>query len=193
MSPTDQEIIDDIKRGKKYLYAKIIERYKDKGFGLAMRILRNREDAEEAIQDAFVRAYNGLGKFEGKSKFGTWFYRIVYNVCLSKLALRKDKATTIEFGVDEDAEISSDEWQNISSSQQYESKETLELIRKSVDRMPEKYGIILSLFYFKELSYEEIGAILDLPAGTVKSHLFRARTMLRKQLADQYHLDGATA
>src|SRR5437867_5878566 len=90
MSLSDNEIIRSVRTGETRQYARLVDRYKDRAFTLAVRILKNRQDAEEAAQDAFVRAYNALDKFEGTAKFGTWFYRILYNVCLTKLGKRND-------------------------------------------------------------------------------------------------------
>ena len=76
MPLSDSEILQQIRKGEKHLFSRLVDRYKDKGLTLATRMLRNREDAEEVLQDAFVRAHNALEQFEGASKFSTWFYRI---------------------------------------------------------------------------------------------------------------------
>ena len=88
---SDNEIIELVRGGTRHHYARLVDCYKDRAFTMALRMLRNREDAEEASQDAFIRAYNGLNRFEGKARFSTWFYRILYNVCLSRIRKRKDE------------------------------------------------------------------------------------------------------
>jgi len=88
---SDQEIIDSINRGNQSDYSIIVDRYKNKAFSLLMRMLKNQQDAEETLQDCFIKAYNSLGSFKGESKFSTWFYRIVYNTALTRLSSKKRK------------------------------------------------------------------------------------------------------
>lgn len=88
MPSSDNEIIKKIQDRAKHYYAQLVDRYKDRAFTLAVRMLKKKEDAEEATQDAFIRACNALNRFEGKARFGTWFYRILYNVCLRFFTFR---------------------------------------------------------------------------------------------------------
>ncbi len=185
----DNEIIDQIQKGKKHLYALLVDRYKDQSMTLAVRILKNREEAEEAIQDAFVRAYRSLEKFEQRSRFSTWLYRIVYNVCLSKLSSRKNEVLLFQSGDGEEMENFPE--QDYSPDVEYEQAEKIECIKQTIESLPEKYRAIISLFYFQELSYEEICGVTNLPLGTVKTHLFRARAMLLKQLSSHYQIEAA--
>ncbi|MBI5214237.1 MAG: sigma-70 family RNA polymerase sigma factor [Ignavibacteriae bacterium] len=187
MHLSEREILEQIRSGKKYLYTHLVERYKDQVMTLAVRILKNRDDAEEAAQDAFVRAYNALEKFEQKAKFSTWLYRIVYNVCLTRL---KKAERQIEFVRDEDnAEIETELFPSVLPSIEYDNLELLGIVKSMIEELPEKYRAILSLFYFQELSYEEIGQVTELPLGTVKTHLFRARTLLLNRLASEYQIE----
>ncbi|TAK65409.1 MAG: sigma-70 family RNA polymerase sigma factor [Bacteroidetes bacterium] len=187
MSSSEHEIIEQILSGNRLLYSQLVEEYKNRSMTLAMRILKNREEAEEAVQDAFVRAYNALSKFERRSKFSTWLYRIIYNVCLSKLNKRQGEQLFVREQEYDDAfdELS------LSSvpSLDYETKELITIIQSSIDELPPKYGTILSLFYFQELSYEEISEVTRLPLGTVKTHLFRARARLIQRLTQEYAVE----
>ncbi len=89
MQKNDVAIVQKVLGGDKRAYAELVDRHKEKAMTLAIRMLKNREDAEEAIQDTFVRAFNALPRFEWKSSFSTWFYRIVYNVCATHLTRRE--------------------------------------------------------------------------------------------------------
>lgn len=183
MHLNDEEIVQNIRKGEKHLFAHLVDRHKDRAMALAMRMVRNREDAEEATQDAFVRAYHGLERFEGKSRFSTWLYRIVYNVCLSRISQRKHQPTQVDV---QDVEEAYDTAVQVDSPEVIlESRERWMVIKNIIDSMEEKYSSILSLFYFQELSYEEICEVTQLPLGTVKAHLFRARTLLRKRLSEE--------
>lgn len=185
MSDHDNEIIEKIRLGDKRPYGVLVDRYKDKAMTLAMRMLRNRQDAEEATQDAFVRGYKGLNRFEGEAKFSTWFYRILYNVCLTRIGKRKEEFHTIDY--EEDQEYTSLTG-NLSDSP-LSSVETLDLVEhvsRIMRELPEHYSTILSLFYLQQLSHAEICEVTELPLGTVKVRLFRARAMLQERLTKEF-------
>lgn len=173
MSLSDSELIERIRAGGKRFYGALVDRHRDRGFTLAVRMLHNREDAEEALQDAFVRAYRSLEKFEGASKFGTWFYRILYNVCLTKIAGREHDPEEVEYEDDRPSEIPS-----MSDS---DAREMTEFLYSIIDALPAKYRTVLSLFYLQELSYDEIVEVTQRPLGTVKVQLARARRLLRER------------
>ncbi len=153
---------------------------------LAMRILKNRQDAEEAIQDAFVRAFNGLRRFEWKSSFSTWFYRIVFNVCSTMLAKRGGNGIEISMDETELASRFALSPENGAPDLAVENAEFREIIQDEINRLPPAYGAILTLFFLQELSYEEIVHVTELPMGTVKTRLFRARLMLREAVLKLY-------
>jgi len=177
---SDIEIIHHVRRGARNFYAKIIDRYKDKSMSLALRILRNREEAEEAIQDAFIRTYNALDSFEGTSQFGTWFYRILYNVCLTRLSRRIKQPSENEYDDEREYEIVDQVAPEL--SEEIEMIDMITFVKKTIDTLPAKYSDIVSLFYFQELSYDEIARVTELPIGTVKTHLFRARSLLQNRI-----------
>lgn len=176
---SDNQIVEIIRQGKKQEYARLVDRYKDKALTLALRMLKNRQDAEEVAQDAFVRAYKALATFEGTAKFGTWFYRILYNVCLTRLDKRKHDIQSLEYLDNEEY----DDAGSKSFSEMIETNDMMTFVSKAMETLPEKYATILTLFYLQEMSHEEICEVTQLPLGTVKVHLFRARAMLQKRLA----------
>jgi RNA polymerase sigma factor (sigma-70 family) len=183
MRASDDEIIAAIRKGEKRQFSFLVDRYKDRAMTLAVRMVRNREEAEEIVQDAFVRAYNGLKQFEGKAAFSTWLYRIVYNLCLTKINRMQARPRFLD--TEGEAEILFADEQAVDPYEGLETKEVVALVKKIIDQMPERYSSVLSLFYFQELSYDEICGVTGLPLGTVKAHLFRARTMLQKRLAQE--------
>ena len=146
---------------------------------LAMRMLRNREEAEEAVQDAFVRAFNALGQFEKRSTFSTWLYRILFNVCSTILSKRGEPMQSISSGKNE--EEREDEIPDFSEIPDLivEGEEFRERVIEALNELPPLYSGIATMFYLDDLSYEEIGTITGSPLGTVKARLFRARAMLR--------------
>jgi RNA polymerase sigma factor (sigma-70 family) len=179
MKTTDGEIIQRVIEGDQRAYAELVDRHKDRAMTLAVRMLKNRSEAEEALQDAFVRAYRALPSFERKSSFSTWFYRILFNVCSSALNKRGSN-NLLSIDKENDGEIKL-EIQSLDDEpdMELESKEFSEIVRSEISIMEESYASILTMFFLQEMSYEEIISVTGLPLGTVKNRLFRARMQLR--------------
>jgi RNA polymerase sigma-70 factor (ECF subfamily) len=178
-SLSDHEIISRVLDGKTRSFADLVERHKDKAMTLAMRMLRNREEAEEAIQDAFVRAFNALGQFEKRSTFSTWLYRILFNVCSTILSKRGEPMQSISSDNDEGkSENEIPDFSEIPDSI-VEGEEFRRQVIEALNELPPLYSGIATMFYLDDLSYEEIVTITGSPLGTVKARLFRARAMLR--------------
>ena len=184
MQKNEAAVIQKVLGGDKRAYAELVDRHKEKAMTLAMRMLKNREDAEEAIQDAFVRAFNALPRFEWKSSFSTWFYRIVYNVCATQLSKRgEDLHVSLDTGDDEKIlELSSGE---PPPDIQLESNEMEQIVLSEVEKLSSLYGAICTLFFVQDMSYDQIVEVTGLPLGTVKVRLFRGRLMLREAVANR--------
>jgi RNA polymerase sigma-70 factor (ECF subfamily) len=182
MSNIDREIIQRVLDGDVRSFGILVDKHKAKAMTLAMRIMKNREDAEEVLQDAFVRVYRALSSFEWKSSFSTWFYRIVYNTCATAVG-KKNRILPLSIDVeDEDGlrtEIASDELQ---PDIKLESDEFTKIVNEEVEKLPVVYGSTFTLFAIQEMSYEEIVQVTGLPLGTIKARLFRARAMLRESI-----------
>ncbi|MGE5314954.1 MAG: RNA polymerase sigma factor [Acidobacteriota bacterium] len=186
MNEKDTEIIRCILQGDARAYARLIDRHKDRAMTLALRMLKNRADAEEAVQDAFVRAFRALASFENKSSFATWFYRIVYNVCSTELA-KRPSAQTLSFqaerGQGEDGPVLAEPVsEELPPDLEVEEAEFRAVVGESIAGMAAPYASILTLFFVQEMGYEEIAEVMGLPLGTVKNRLFRARLMLKKDV-----------
>ena len=182
MSDTDREIVQHVLDGDVRAFGLLVDKHKAKAMTLAVRILKNREDAEEALQDAFVRVYRALSSFEWKSNFSTWLYRIVYNTCATAAGKRNGKYHLSLDVMDEDGsriEIESDE---LLPDMRMESDEFSKIVCEEVEKLPSAYGSTLTLFTIQVLSIEEIVQVTGLPLGTIKARLFRARAMLREAI-----------
>ncbi len=187
--PGDEQLIERIQQGEIRCFADLVDRHKDRALTVAVRLLRRREDAEEAVQDAFVRAFRGLAEFRGESRFSTWFYRILYNICLTRL--RRGPAGQVRMTVsiddpdaDEPAAAVVDEGDD--PLDQLDINETRAIIAEEMARLPERFRLPVTLFYVNDMSYEEIAAVLDAPIGTVKTNLFRGRVALREQVRARF-------
>ena len=170
----DQEIIDSVRKGNESDYSIIVDRYKNKAFSMLKRMLKNEFDAEEVLQDCFLKAYNSLNSFKGEAKFSTWFYRIVYNTALTKLSSKK-RMTEVEM-------TSVEDHFNLESNygpDEIENKDLSEFLKEIVNKLPERYAAIITMFYLNEMNIEEISEVMQLSVSNVKVMLHRSRNSLR--------------
>lgn len=178
----DQHYIDRILQGETNLFAVLVNRYKDMIFTLSLKMVKNREEAEEAAQDTFIKVYNSLSKFKGDSKFSTWIYKISYNACLDRL--KKNKKEDLNISIDEFSSHLVKTMDNALSA--LEDKERKQAIQNCLNLLPREDNFLLTLFYFEDQNLEEIGKIMNINANNVKVKLFRSRqklaTILKKQL-----------
>ncbi|WP_339753824.1 RNA polymerase sigma factor [Algoriphagus aquimarinus] len=174
----DHHYIEKTLKGNLNAFGQLIQKHEKYAFTLALRILKNREEAEEAAQDAFMKAFHSLKTFEGKSKFTTWLYKIVYNEALGRL--RKSKNFTIQ--LDEVEELASDSLDYLDGLKALQLIERKELIQRALDAMKPAESAVLTLFYLEEQSIKEIEEIMDLKSSHVKILLHRGRKSLLESL-----------
>lgn len=182
MGTDDQHYINLVLGGDANAFAVLAGRYKDMVFSLALRMVKNREEAEEVAQDSFLKVYRSLAKFKNESKFSTWLYCITYNTCLDRI--RKNKREQHVVAIDEYTEQQISSLDNTLESM--EAGERTQMIKDCLNLLPEEDGFLLTLFYFEEQSVKEIAKIMDINANHVKIKLHRGRkklaTVLRSQL-----------
>ena len=176
----DGDRIERILRGDTVAFRELVNRHKDFAFTLAYRILNSREDAEEAAQDAFVRAYNGLATFNREAKFTTWLYRIVVNCALTVQQRRKKPTEDIE-NVHVIAKYEATKRAN-DTSDSLKNKEQKFYIQKALKLLSPDDVTMITLFYLKENSLEEISETVGIETNTVKVKLHRARKRLAEAM-----------
>lgn len=171
---TDKYYIDRVCSGKANDFSFLVEKYKNMVFTLAVRMLKNREEAEEIAQDAFVKAYKSLSKFKGDSKFSTWLYRITYNSCLDRLKSqeRMIKSDIIDKMHIRNLEVEKDVLDYM------DEKERLQVINNAINLLADEDKAIITLFYFNELSLQEVSDIVGTNPNTIKIRLYRSRKKL---------------
>ncbi len=167
----EQRLIENILSGDTQSFSYLVTQYQGMAFNIALRILENREEAEEAVQDAFVKAYRALPDFHFGSKFSTWFYRIVYNTAIT--IRRKQFIYTAGYEEAESGQITTDEIDNASSLLEREDRK--EIISRVLKKLPEDEALLLTFYYLDECSVEDIHQITGLTASNIKVKLFRAR------------------
>lgn len=164
-------------------FQNIIETYAGKVYNHTYRMLGNREDAEEATQDVFVKISKGLGNFRGDAKLSTWIWRITTNVCLTRLNKKSVKTTTL---YDDESGVLYDVDDNqINPEQHLILDEEREQLIHYISKLSPRDSAVITMFYFDGLDYNEISKILDLPSGSVASALHRGREKLRKLLLQE--------
>ena len=174
----DNFYLEQIKRGNTDAYAMLINKHKTMAFNVALRVTHNREDAEEVIQDAFLKVYYSIKDFEGKSKFTTWLFRIVYNQAISKIR----KKTIDQHTIDEEI-IDNFTAGEISNGLTYlKTEEQTKYINLALAKLTEEDSAIVTLFYLNESSVEEVSEITGLSEANVKVKLHRSRKKLYDEL-----------
>jgi RNA polymerase sigma-70 factor (ECF subfamily) len=189
-------IVAQARLGDAKAFSELLRRYEGKIFRLALHITQNREDAEDVLQEAFLKAYEHLNQFQGQSKFYTWIVRIAVNQALMKLRKRKTERSvsldeTIDTGEDTVArEIAA--WDE-NPEQQYSREEINEILSSAIDGLAPIYRAVFVLRDVDELSTEETAEALDLSIPAVKSRLLRARLQLRDKLTRYFKRKGDDA
>ncbi len=179
---SDQHYINQIIRGDTNVFGVLVDRYKEMIFTLALKMIKNREEAEEVSQDTFIKVYNSLNKFKGESKFSTWIYKITYNTCLDRLKKNKKEDSTIS--IDEFSDHLVKTMDNALSV--LEEKERKQTIQNCLNLLSREENFLLTLYYFDDQNLDEIAKIMDINSNNVKVKLFRSRkklaVILKKQL-----------
>lgn len=170
----DQHYIDASINGDTRAFAALVDRYKHMVFTLAMKMLKNNEEAEEIAQDVFIKVYNALETFKGDSKFSTWLYKITYYQSLDYL--KKQKRNMNTSSLDSDVEYHLPSIENTLDS--FEVNDRKKAIKSAINQLPHDDAVVITLHYFEELSLKEIAKIMDIEANTVKVRLFRSRKRL---------------
>lgn len=176
---SDQIYIDKVLKGDTNAFAYLINRYKDMAYTLAIKIVKNHEDAEEVAQDSFLKAYEKLDSFKGNSKFSTWLYTIVYRNAITKI--RKKNIATSD--IDDYVMDNYSEGSEFPQIEAIKNGEQQKYVREAINRLPEKDALLITLFYMNESSVEEIEQITNLTQSNIKVKLFRARKKLNTELS----------
>jgi RNA polymerase sigma-70 factor (ECF subfamily) len=172
---TDTEIIESVRKGNQSDFEILVDRYKNKAFSLLCNMLKDTMEAEEVLQDAFLKAFYGLKNFKNEAKFSTWFYRIVYNTALTRLSAKKRKIEKEMTSIDDELNIADDYYTN-----QSEKKELGKFLNEIINKLPSNYASVITMFYLEEMSCEEISEVTNQSISNVKVLLYRSRNALRE-------------
>lgn len=171
----DQVIVERVVKGQSDLFRFLIERHQKAVYGLGLSFFRNAEEAADFVQEVFLKTFRNLASFQGRSRFSTWLYKIAYNTALNSVKRNKEYQSLAE-----DMDIpdpDTPERQSIRSA-------ACQAVQEAMDELPGKYRICMDLYFFYDRSYQEIEAVTGFPVNTIKSHVFRAKKLLKKKLGD---------
>ncbi|MBX3177808.1 MAG: RNA polymerase sigma factor [Candidatus Hydrogenedentes bacterium] len=177
---SDLELVEQTRAGHTEAFSELVRRHQQMTYNLALRFMRDPVLAEDMAQEAFLKAFRLLKGFRGDSSFSTWLYRVTCSVCLTEIGRRKRRG---------EVELTPAHV-NQSAVEPPEASDLPENIRRCVTLLSGRYAEIVTLYYLKGISYDEIAAALDIPMGTLKTWMFRARKQLRQVVEKELFSDG---
>ena len=174
----DFALVKSSLQGNQKSFSKLVSYYKKRINALGMSFFKNESDTDDFLQEVFIKVYLNLARFKGDSAFATWLTRIAYNTAINAVNRRREYVPLADETLLSDPDFTPEE-------QQIRAV-TVKTVRQALRDLPEKYGICLELYFFYDFAYEEICVITGLPLNTIKSHIFRAKKLLRDALRGFY-------
>jgi len=177
----DIQLVQRAKDGDTAAFSELVRRHQDEAYTLAYRFMRDSALAEDMAQEAFLKAFRLLQSYRGECSFRTWMYRVVSSVCLTELRRRKNRH-----------EVEWNDSLELSEERPVVDRDLHEKIRGCVRLLPERYATVISMYYLAGAPYEEIADALNIPQGTLKTWMFRARKLLRQIVEKELKIHGWT-
>jgi len=181
---TDEVLIRNALKGDQQAYKLLLERHRHAIYHIAFKIVHNREEAADLVQETFMKAFGSLNTYRFEYRFSTWLYRIAANSAIDFLRKRKIEALSLDRPMetkDGTVELQLPDWTH-NPEFDYTRKQRRISIDEAIDSLPDKYRQVIVFRHTDDKTYEEIAKILDVPVGTVKARIFRARELLKKKL-----------
>lgn len=175
----DAHLVKASQQGDQDAFAILVQRHQRHVFNLSWRMLQDDEDAGEITQEVFLAAWQGLPAFRGAARFSTWLYRITYHCCLRQLE-RRQRERSVHAVIQAEQILEDKQAEDL-----LEIRDRQAIVREQLEQLPTRYRVVLILRHFQEMTYEEMATRLSMPVGTIKTHLFRARNLLKKRLLIQ--------
>jgi len=182
----DDEFVDRAKEGDSAAYKDLMNKYQKPLYYHVLKMVKNHEQVEDLVQEAFVKAFENLSSYNKNYAFSTWLYRITTNHTIDYLRKKKLKTVSMDEPIKtREGEMSMQISGKAETDRKIIKEQRSKIIKKAIGDLPEKYRKVIEMRHLEELSYQEISEELDIPLGTVKAHIFRAREMLYKSLKDK--------
>lgn len=167
----ERELVTRCQRGDDSAFAELVDRYKNLVYAMIYRMMSDRTQVDDLAQDVFLKVHRGLPYFRGEARLSTWIYRIVANVCVQARSSRRPMVS------------SSDVAEPASADGAFADLELRDRIEKAMAKLPDNYRFLIAAHYLKGVQYEALAEALNIPLGTVKTHLFRAKRQLRELMS----------
>ena len=174
----ERELIDRCRTGDETAFAELVDRYKNVVYGLVYRMTGDRSQADDLAQEVFLKVYRGLPYFRGEARLSTWIYRIVANVCAQARSRRRPE---LPLDTGDDERPAREPGAQDAAFGGIELRDRLE---KAIAQLPEQYQMLIAAHYLRGVQYEALAEALNIPLGTVKTHLHRAKRRLRELIDD---------
>jgi RNA polymerase sigma-70 factor, ECF subfamily len=181
--PSDEEAIGRVLDGDTEAFSILVRRHRERVKRLGMSFFHDAEEAADFTQDVFIKAYTALASFKGKSLFSTWLLRIAYNTAINSKKRRREQLSL-------DPEI--DILGAPGTDETHLREETARTVREAMAELPPRQALCIELYFYYDLKYSEISEITGFPVNTIKSHVFRAKRILRERLESVREDDDAT-
>lgn len=175
MKRTDYELVMECLEGNKDAFAELISRYKRLIYSVAYKFSRDNEEVNDMAQDAFIKIYKSLSKYDSQYKFSTWSVKVATNICLDHVRRKRVNSVSLD-------EIENFTGSNNSPEEHYLRKEHSQMLKTAIDELPEIYRVPIVMYHQKGMSYKEIADFLGKPMSIIKNRIFRARHALRENL-----------
>ncbi len=181
---TDKQLVARVKKGDKRAFDLLVLKYQYKVQAIVSRYINDREEVNDIVQEAFIKAYRAIGNFRGESQFYTWLYRIAVNTAKNYLVSRSRRPPASDIDAEEAEYFTgSDRLKDVDTPENIVYRDELEaVVNEAIKNLPEDLRSAVTLREFEGLSYEDIAAIMECPVGTVRSRIFRARESIDQQV-----------
>lgn len=185
MKEEDRELIIRARRGDEAAYRALLEKYERPVFNICLRMVRNREEAQDLAQDAFTKVFSMLDRYNPDYAFSNWLFKITSNLCIDSIRKRRIDTLPMDVPVRGDSGDFERQYESPTDDpeQVLDKAEKMHMLSRAIDDLPEHYRIMIILRHQEDLSYEEIARSLEVPLGTVKARIHRAREMLKQRLS----------
>lgn len=183
----DDALVSEALAGREDSYSTLVDKYQKPLYFHIRKMIKEVELVDDLVQEVFMKAFHNLNSYSNEFAFSTWIYRIATNHTIDYLRKKKLQTLSIDQPYttkDGDMEIQLPD-ESFSTDEPVMKKERKAIVQEAIDDLPEKYRLVIEMRHMEEKSYQEIAEILDLPLGTVKAHIFRARELLYKALIDK--------
>ncbi len=185
MKREDANLVERCLKGDEKAFEELLAKYRSPIYSICYRMVKNHSDAEDLSQDAFIRVFNILDKYNPLYPFSSWLYRVTSNLCIDFIRRRKRGVISLDEPVSgSDGEMSRQiPSRGVSADRKLENREMMEVLDQAISELPDHYRIIIILRHQEQLTYEEISDNLGVPLGTVKARIHRARNLIRQTFA----------